>query len=271
MRALKWSVCLSLILAFYASSVAWAGDIEHQYGIELRGGYGLYIDNTDPNTFAKDFEGNTTGGYSQEEYTESLGAFTGGLSLLYKSRDYFGWHIGLNVLGTDSATATAVKANSPDQSGRVFISAVEIFLTANYYWHLSPRLNLQIGAGPAFYLASLDREATAGSEAIYGSSFYGAHGRSFGFTGSMGAEFFLSNALSVRFGGGFRWAPIDRFKYFQEETDEDGTHKEGMIAYWANPDGTPSYDTFEANFSGIFAEIGFRIYFESAAKWKKYD
>ena len=269
MRTLKWSVCLSLILVMSSCPIARGGEIQHQYGIELRGGYGLYLNNTDPNTFAKDFEGNSTAGYSQKEYAESVGGITGGISLLYKTRDYFAWHIGLNVLGSDSATATASMANSPDQTGRVFMNTVEIFLTANYYWHLSPRFNLQFGAGPAFYLASLDREVSSAAEPIYGESFYGAHGRSFGFTGAVGAELFLSNALSVKLGGGFRWAPVDRFKYFVEVIDPEDpniTFEKGEIAYW---EGT--FDTFEVDFSGLFAEIGFRIYFEPAAKWKKYD
>jgi len=87
-------------------------------------------------------------------YDESTGAIAGGVSLLYKSKNYFGWHIGLNVLGTDEATATALDANNQVQAVRTYMNAVEIFLTGNYYWHLSPRFNLHIGAGPTFYFAS---------------------------------------------------------------------------------------------------------------------
>ena len=88
------------------------------------------------------------------------------------------------------------------------MNTTEIFVTANYYWHLAPAFNIQIGGGPAFYLANLDLEATQEAAAIYGAGIYGAHGRTFGFTGSLGAELFLSGALSLRIGGGFWiWRP----------------------------------------------------------------
>jgi hypothetical protein len=268
MRALICLTALALVLSLCASYTVQAGDIDHQYGVELRGGYSMYLDNADPNAFVKGFSG--TQGYTQTEYTESVGAITGGISLLYKSEDYFGWHIGLNVLGTDSATAIASQAGYPDQVGRVFTNTTELFVTANYYWHLLPAFNIQIGGGPAFYLANLDLETSPEAAASYGGGIYGAHGRTFGFTGNLGAELFLSGALSLRFGGGFRWAPVTRFKYFREVWDENGVHKEGETVYWTNPDGTSTYDTFEVDFSGAFAEIGLRIYFEPAAKWKKY-
>ncbi len=270
MRALKWVVCFSFILTIAANSFAQAEDIEHKYGIELRGGYGSYLDNSDPNTTAQDFDDVLSGmgaSITGRGYDESTGAITGGVSLLYKSKDYFGWHIGLNVLGTDEATATALDANNQEQAVRTYMNAVEIFLTGNYYWHLSPRFNLQIGAGPTFYFASLDLEYEGSSaQSYYGEGIYGAHGRSFGFMGSLGGEFFLSNAVSLKLGGGFRLAQINRFKYYREVTGPSGTYEEGQIVYWPG-----TFDTFEVNFSGAFAEIGLRVYFEPAAKWKQYD
>lgn len=264
MRALIWLTALAFVLSICANNAVQAGDIEHKYGVELRGGYGLYLDNADPNDFAKGFTG--TSGYSQTDYSESVGAFTGGFSLLYKSQDYFGWHIGMNVLGTDSATATAAQLGDPDQVARVFMNATEIFVTANYYWHITSGFNIQIGAGPAFYLANLDIEASQSAVASYGAGVYGAHGSTFGFTGGLGAELFLSHAFSLKLAGGFRWAPVSRFKYFHDEGDV----KKGEIVYWVNPDGTSTNNTFEVDFSGAFAEIGIRIYFEPAAQWKKY-
>ncbi len=267
MRALKWIVCIGLCFAFGAGTVVQGGDIAHQYGIEFRGGYGLYMNNSDPDSYAENFEGLSASGYSQSEYNESTGAISGGISLLYKSKEYFAWHIGLNVLSTDSATAIAVNPGSDDQVGRVFFNTVELFFTANYYWNLSPRFNVQIGAGPAFYLASLDREALGGSDIRYGESFYGAHGRSFGFLGTLGAELYLSDAISFKFGGGFRYALIDRFKYFIETQGLDGSVlKTGNMVYWAG-----TSDTFEVDFTGAFVEVGFRVYFEPEAAWKNHD
>jgi len=262
MHTLKWSAFSALIIVLCAYHSAQGGEIKHQRGIELRGGYGLYLDMSDPNNFAEDFTG--TSGYLQSEFSESLGSFSGGFSLLYKTRPYFGWHIGLNILSTDSATATAVQG-SQVQTARVFMNAVEIFVTANYYWNLSPRINIHLGAGPAFYLSTLDREVTTETQSVYGESFYGAHGRTFGFTGGLGCEFFLSSAVSLKVGGGFRLAPISRFKYFRELVGPEGKYDQGEIAYWQG-----TFDTFEADFSGAFVDIGLRIYFEPAAPWNEH-
>ncbi|MFH1862023.1 MAG: hypothetical protein ABH878_04345 [bacterium] len=265
MSSVNRLLCWSLIISGFISLNALGKDkIPHQRGIELRGGYSMYLDMTDPNQFNKDFTGTT--GYSQKEYSESAGTLGGGISLLYKTADYFCWHIGLNVLATDSATATAVNALNETQVSKIYVNATEIFLTVNYYLNVTPRFNLQIGAGPAFYLASMDKSIPSVAESVYGTAFYDAHGRSFGFLGTAGLEFFLSNAISLKFGGGFRWAPISRFKYFVEYSSPTGNYKEGEIAYWHN-----SWDTFEADFSGGFAEIGLRVYFEPATQWKKYD
>jgi len=266
MRLHLWFTTLSIALIICVASIATAGDVPHKYGIEFRGGYNLYMDNADPNNYVSGFTGTT--GYTQTEYTESEGALSGGISLLYKTHDFFSWHIGMNVIGTDSATAIAGQSGSANQMARVYMRTVEIFFTANYYWNLSPRFNLQFGAGPSFYLASLDREALGGSEVVYGDSFYSAHGRTFGFLGTLGAEFFLSDAISLRLGGGYRFALVDRFKYTQELSSTEtayATIQKGQIAYW--PD---SFDTFEVDFSGAFAEFGLRIYFEPN-KWKDLD
>ncbi len=262
MRASQWLACF-VVLSVTVLTAQSGPKIDHQRGIEIRGGYGMYLNMTDPNTFVKGFTGPS--GYSQKEYTESEGSFMGGITLLYKTQPYFAWHIGLNVLGTDSATATAVNAANETQTARVFTNAVEIFLTANYYWHITPRFNLELGAGPAFYLSSLDREVSTQSQAVYGESFYGANGRSFGFTGELGAEFFLSSAVSLKLGGGFRWAPVTRYKFFREVVGQTGNYKVGEIAYWQN-----TFDTFEADFSGAYLNAGLRVYFDPAAPWNKY-
>ncbi|MFH1735427.1 MAG: hypothetical protein ABIE92_12015, partial [bacterium] len=119
-----------------------------------------------------------------------------------------------------------------------------------------------------FYLASLDREALGGSDAVYGESFYSAHGRTFGFLGNISAEFFLSDAISLKLGGGYRFALLDRFKYNVEYPDPEQpfvTIKKGTVAYWAD-----SYDSFGVDFSGAFVELGLRIYFEPNV-WKDND
>jgi len=261
MRSLTWLTCLGLLSITFVA--AQARDIDHQRGIEVRGGYGLYMDMADPNTFAENFTG--ASGYSQSEYNKSNGALSGGLSLLYKSEPYFGWHIGLNFLSTDSATAKAQNTSGQTESARVLVNTVELFLTANYYWNITPRFNLELGAGPSFYLSSMDREVTASSQSAYGESFYGAHGRSFGFKGDLGLEFFLSKVVSFKLGGGFRWAPVTRFKYFRELVGPAGKYNQGEIAYWPN-----GFNTFEADFSGAFLDAGLRIYFDPAAPWNKY-
>jgi len=262
MRALRGLALLLVIVT--AGTTLWAKDIDHQRGIEVRGGFGMYLDMGDPNTFVKDFYRIPTN-YSQTEYTESQGAFGGGFSLLYKSKPYFAWHFGVNFLSTDSATAQAQNASNQVEATRVFVKTVELFVTANYYWHLTPRFNLELGAGPTFYLASMDREISSNSQQDYGDSFYGAHGRSFGFKGDLGLEFFLSKAVSFKLGGGYRVAPVTRFKYIRETVEGSGTISSGEIAYWNN-----SFDTFEADFSGGFVDLGLRVYFDPATPWNKY-
>lgn len=265
MRFSTGLICLSIVVSFCAFQTARSGDIDHQRGIELRGGYGMYLNNSDPNTFVKDLT--VLPGYSQTEYTESKGAFSGGMSLLYKTRSYFTWHIGFNVIANDSATASGVNSSNQAQSARIFMNTVELFFTANYYWNLSPRFNLEFGAGPAFYLSSLDFEYNGTYQGYSGESisFYGAHGRSFGFTGSLGAEFFLSEVLSLKVGGGFRWAPVSRFKYFREVSTPEGKETIGEIAYWPG-----TFNTFETDFSGAFLDVSLRVYFDPAAPWNKY-
>ncbi|MBU0519080.1 hypothetical protein KJ564_09120, partial [bacterium] len=106
------------------------------------------------------------------------------------------------------------------------------------------------------------------SDAVYGESFYSAHGRTFGFLGNISAEFFLSDAIALKLGGGYRFARLDRFKYNVEYADEqlaNVTVKKGTVAYWQG-----TYDTFEVDFSGAFVELGLRIYFEPTA-WKDND
>jgi hypothetical protein len=261
MRALKGLTLLFLIGALCLP--AWGKDIDHQRGIEVRGGYNMYLDMADPNTFAENFTGIQD--YSQTEFNKSEGAISGGLTLLYKSEPYFAWHIGFNFLSTDSATARAANAASQVEATRVFVKTVELFFSGNYYWNITPRFNLELGAGPSFYLSSMDREVSSASQDVYGESFYGAHGRAFGFKGDLGMEFFLSQAVSLKLAGGFRWAPVTRFKFFREIVIENGTVNQGEIAYW--PD---SFDTFEADFSGAFVDLGLRVYFDPAAPWNKY-
>ena len=261
MRALRGLTFLLLIFAL--GTTLWAKDFDHRRGLEVRGGYGMYLDMADPNTFVKNFTGPSN--YSQTEYSESQGALGGGFSLLYKSKPYLAWHIGINFLGTDSATAEAENAGNQVEATRVLVKTVELFCTANYYWNITPRFNLELGAGPTFYLASLDREISVNSQDSYGESFYGAHGRSFGFKGDLGLEFFLSSAVALKLGGGFRWAPVTRFKYYREVVTSDGTRNEGQIAYWND-----TFDTFEADFSGAFLDLGLRVYFDPAAPWNEH-
>jgi len=256
MRALKWLLCFSFIII--TGLTAFGSVYEHKYGIELRGSRSLYMKMNDPNDFVKAFP------WSQvpisSKYNKSEGAFGGGFSFLYKSRPYFAWHIGLNVLATDSATATVVNSGNQTQQARVLTRAVELFFTANYYWNLTPRLNLEFGAGPTFYLASMDREKPSQYDQY--TSFYGAHGRAFGFVGTIGGELFLTSGISLKVGGGFRLAHIGRFKYI-EETPSSEAIQIGKIAYWDSD----NFNTFEADFTGPFAEAGLRIYFQPKGEW----
>ncbi|RJP74072.1 MAG: hypothetical protein C4524_13645 [Candidatus Zixiibacteriota bacterium] len=262
--------CIGIIIMLLAGGAAQSEDFPHKRGVELRGSYSLYMNDSDPNAFVQSFAGTA----AQSSFTETSGALGGGISFLMKSAPYFSWHVGLNVMGQDSATAEGLGMNGQDVSARVFINTVELFLTANYYWLIAPRFNLQFGAGPAFYMSSLDREVTGTYLGQSGSSmsFFGAHGRSFGFLGDVGAEFFLTPAISLRAGGGYRFAPVSRFKYFREISTTEGRSNEGLIAYWPSADpNNPTYNTFEADFSGPFAMVGLRVYFEPAADWNPYD
>jgi hypothetical protein len=258
MRALKWLLCFSLIIMTCLPALG--SEYENQYGIELRGGRNMYLNMSDPNDYVKTFP--WTGGYGSNKYDKSVGSFGGGISVLYKSKPYFAWHVGLNVLGTDSASAIAYQPPPSTQSQRVRVltRAVELFFTANYYLNLSPRFNLEFGAGPAFYLASMDRERPDQYDEY--SSFYGAHGRAFGFVGTVGAELFLTHGLSIMAGGGFRLAHIGRFKYIEETSGVSG-QQVGKIAYWR----ADNFNTFEADFTGAFAHAGLRIYFEPKGEW----
>jgi hypothetical protein len=260
MRAIKWLLCFAVIIT--TGLTAFATEIEHKYGIEFRGARSMYLNMKDPNDYVKGFAWSP--GYASNGYDKSVGSFGGGISVLYKSRPWFAWHIGMNVLGKDSASASASSGNLT-QNARVFTSAVELFFTANYYWNITPRFNLEFGAGPAFYLASMDREKPAAINSV--TQFFGAHGRSFGAVGTANLELFLSKGISLKAGGGFRFAHIARFKYYEENPTLQGSTQIGKIAYWDSPTGLSSYNTFEADFTGLFAEVGFRIYFEPKGDW----
>lgn len=262
MRTLKWLLCGSFIIT--TSLTALASDIEHKYGIELRGARSMYLNMKDPNDFVKGFTWSP--GYQSSGYKKSLGSFGGGFSMLYKSRPWFAWHIGLNVLATDSATAQAY-SGAQSQYTRVLTSATELFFTANYYWNISRAFNLEFGAGPSFYLASMDRERSSGTNDNNGTQFFGAHGRSFGALGTIGAELFLTKGFSLKAGGGFRLASVNRFKYYEDSPSLTGTTQVGQIAYWGSSNGQASYNTFKADFSGLFAEVGLRFYFEPKGDW----
>lgn len=261
MRALMWLLCFVVIITTSLTALA-ESKFEHQYGVELRGSRSLYLNMKDPNDYVKAFPWSP--GFAGTEVDKSTGAFGGGVSVLYKSKPYFAWHVGLNVLATDSATAKAVSGNQV-QEARVLTQAVELFFTANYYWNITPRLNLEFGAGPSFYLASMDREKPSNVNSV--TQFYGAHGRAFGFVGTAGLELFLTKGMSLKAGGGFRAAHVGRFKYFEESLTPEGTTQIGRIAYWDGPSGSTSFNTFEADFSGPFAEVGLRFYFEPKGDW----
>jgi len=248
MKNLSLALALVLIPLLAGLSLAKEKDIQHQYGLEFRGGLALFMYMEDPVNLAKQ--------YSSDLSEEMDFAPDFGLSLLYKSRNDFVWNIGYNHLFSARTSFTTASGGEYEEAA----AADEIFVLPSYIFMPNSFINLSIGLGPSIILANLDRTGPSTLGSL--SSFYGAYGRNLGFLALANLEVGVFSNLSLKIGGGYRNAFVNDIVFIENVDGEETSRR----VVWTNK-GVETTRPYELDFSGVFAEVGFRCYFQPAKNW----
>lgn len=238
-------VCLLLLVA-WGSIPAQAQDSPQKYGIELRGGFGMYEmgDVTSGiESIQRAVRSNSTP-ISNSLSTSDNGPL-GGFSFLYRPTAHTMWEVGYNaILDVENTVDT-----SPDTaSGQILMHANEFFLKGNVVATLSQRIHADFGAGVSYYNAELQVQ-----DNLRRRYYYDAVGRSWGLIGTVGLEFLLSNRVGLLLQGGGRFANVTHFSY-----ETSGTRQQLSVIDGTRP--------MEVNLTGGFGVLGLRIYFDRVTR-----
>ncbi len=243
----KFTLALALIATMLLTGLVIAGDIHHQYGIELRGGLSMYMNMDDPTNWAKQYSSNLD---EEMEYAPDFG-----ISLLYKHRNDFVWNIGFNHLFT-AKNSFSVGGGDYEET----VGASEFFIVPSYIFKPNNTINLSIGIGPTLMLASLDRTGPAGLGGL--AEFYGAYGRNMGFLALANLEIGINSKVSLKLGGGYRGCFVDDIDFIE---DVDGTEFRRQVVWTVGNVATSR--PYELDFSGAFGEVGLRWYIQPKKGW----
>jgi len=85
-----------------------------------------------------------------------------------------------------------------------------------------------------------------------------------GFIGLLNIEYLLKPNMAVKLGGGFRSVFIDDISFIS--TNASGDEKSYTVV-WSDATGTETSAPYQLDFTGAFAEIGLRFYFEPKNLW----
>ncbi len=232
------TLCMAALLI---QSPALAADkIYHQRGLEFRAGFSHQFMN-DPNDFVDAYE--YLAGY---DVTTTIGSPMLGLSLLYKTFPNFGWNLGYNYIMTST-----YKVESAAETVELKMRGHELFVMGCYFKPIMTDWELMLGLGVNGFFGWMDQENSEGA------GFVDASGRSLGFLVNAGLELPLKEMLGLSFGLGYRNALVDEIAY------RDASDQEHTVFFENRP--------MELNFSGLYGQIGLRVYFDPATDWKKYD
>lgn len=237
-------VCAALILVL-GSGAALAFDSPQKYGVEVRGGFGIY-DMGDVIPGIVTMQNNLTRVQIANTLDSSSAGPAAGLSFLYRPSKHTMWEIGYNSLLEVSNTVDS----RPDSfSGEILMKGSEFFLKGILVATPSDFLNLNFGAGLGYYGANLQIQDRRGQRFNYD-----AKGRAFGLIGSVGIELLPTPRLGVILSGGGRIANTKHFAY------------ESTPGTWSNLTAIGSTRPMEVNLSGFYGTLGLRFYFDKVTQ-----
>jgi hypothetical protein len=256
-RLLGTTVLVLAVLVSLGSTSARAYDSPQKFGVELRGGVGIY-DMGDVGNGIRTLQKNLSGMHDVKVNgnTKSLlgtngdgindNGPTGGFSFLYCPSRHTMWEVGFNaLLDVDNTVDT-----QPDTaSGQILMHANEFFLKGHVVATLTERLHLNFGAGVAYYVSELQIQDN--KQRNY---YYNVDGPGWGLLGSVGLEFLATNRVGIALSGGGRFANTSHFTY---ETTP-GTRTGFNVLYGSRP--------MEVNLSGAYAQLGLRLYFDKVTQ-----
>lgn len=259
-------VLVALFLALPLAGHA-ADDFWKKYGVDIMIG-GSYYNLSDINNFLADQDFAAT-----DPEKINIGTQIG-IALLYRSEPGFGWQIGHNrmfagVPGiaeqkfTHEAILTS-KGATLVSSAEQRVSGGETYAIGTFYTNTGA-LELSLGIGPAIYSASLDRTVilyqSAGANAPANpSAFTDATGWSMGFIAKVGLELDFTEHTGLAFEVGGRYAKVAKISW-QDPNNTDNVTIVRKNAY--------SNSTLPVDFSGAFARLTLRKYFEPASGWRQ--
>jgi hypothetical protein len=227
---------LALLLSLGIGRV-WAFDDPHKYGVEFRGGFSLYqvSDTRD----VLDYYGSST----SATLTENYGGPSGGFSLLWRQEKHFQWNIGYNSLLNFES-----EARWQDTTLTLSARATEIFVLGNLVFEPVRGIHAYLGGGVDFLIAKQDILWEPGN------SIFDGTGRTFGVMANGALEIPLGRRVGVSLGGGYRQATVTEM--INEGFDDVRAKVVHPLVNRA----------LEADFSGPFAMMGLRVYFDPVTK-----
>jgi len=255
-RFLGTTLLALLVMVTLGSTSARAYDSPQKYGVEIRGGLGIY-DMGDVTNGIRTLQKNLSGMRpTVNSSTSSLlgtngdgindNGPTGGLSFLYSPSRHTMWEVGYNALLDVNNT---VDTQPDTASGQILMHANEFFLKGHVVAMLTDRLHLNFGAGAAYYVSELQIQDN--KQRNY---YYNVDGPGWGLLGSVGLEFLATDRVGIALSGGGRFATTSHFTY---ET-APGTRTGFNVLYGSRP--------MEVNLSGVYAQLGLRLYFDKVTK-----
>jgi hypothetical protein len=219
------------------SNTASAYSGPNTYGIEMRGGFGVYDMGDVPQVVGYM---NRTGVATTT--TNADNGPMGGFSLLFRPARHQLWEVGFNaILDVESTVDSAI----PDTNGSVLMHANEFFLKANVVPWIGDRLSANLGLGLSYYNVELQIQDDFNRRYVYD-----ADGRAWGLLATAGLEYFLADRLGLSVQGGVRVANATYFSY------ESNGVRSGLNVSPSNP--RPA----EVNLTGAYGSVGLRFYFD---------
>jgi hypothetical protein len=238
-------ICVAVAVAL-GSSAALAYDSPQQYGVELRGGFGMY-DMGDVTPGIETLQANLNANRIANTLNEADNGPAAGLSFLYRPSRHTMWEAGFNAI---LDVENKVNTNPDTASGQILMHANEFFLKGNVVATLTDRVHLDFGAGVSYYNTELQLQ-----DNYRGQYYYDAVGRGFGLIGTAGVEFLLTKRVGLIAQGGGRIVNTSHFTYYDDAT--------ALRTVLNVPGGTRP---MEVNLSGAYANLGLRIYFDKVTK-----
>jgi len=239
-------VCAALILILGSSS-ALAFDSPLKYGVEVRGGFGVY-DMSDIRTGIETMSNALKDDRIPNTLNQSEVGPAAGLSFLYRPSKHSMWEVGYNAL-----LEVTNSVDAPDSAaGEILMHAGEFFLKGYLVATPSDYLHLNFGAGLAYYNANLQIQDNHGSRYNYD-----ATGRAFGLVASAGVELLPLPRFGIVLQGGARVANTQSYSW----EESPGTRGNLRII-----GGGQTARTMEVNLSGVYGLLGLRFYFDKVTR-----